>query len=87
MSHGTLKSPGPDGMTSEFYKEAWNILKSDLLRVFQDFFKNEIINLCTYETYICLIPKKLQANKVNEFRPISLVSSLYKLIAKLLVER
>lgn len=76
-----------DGFSIEFYKKGWNILKSDLVRVFQEFFKNGIVNLRTNETYICLIPKKLQANRVTEFRPISLISSLYKIIAKVLAER
>ena len=35
---GCLKSPSLDGMTRGFYKTSWNILKSDLVRVFQDFF-------------------------------------------------
>lgn len=29
----------------------------------------------------------MQANKVNEFKPISLVTSLYKIVAKVLAER
>lgn len=70
-----------------FFLKNWSILKADILKVFQDFFQNGVINNRTNETYICLIPMKLRANKVSEFRPISLISSLYKLIAKVLVER
>lgn len=88
QSLGTLKSLGPDGMTNEFLKKSWNILKPDLVKLFQDFFEKEIIiNKCTNETYICLIMKKLRANKVSDFRPISLFSSLYKIISKVLAER
>lgn len=29
-----------------------------LVKVFQDFFDKGIVNKCTYEPYICLIPKK-----------------------------
>lgn len=39
------------------------------------------------ETYVCLIPKKPRANKVEEFCLISLTTSLYEIIAKVLVER
>lgn len=74
-------------MTGEFYKNCWNILKIDLLEVFQEFFENGIINKRTNETYICLIPKKKKASKVGDFRPISLTTSLYKVIAKVLAER
>ena len=39
------------------------------------------------ETYICLIPKKTNSGKIRDFRPISLVTSLYKIIAKVLSRR
>ncbi|CAL1371261.1 unnamed protein product [Linum trigynum] len=32
------KAPGPDGYSIEFYKKAWDIIKSDLLKAFDDFF-------------------------------------------------
>lgn len=86
-SLGNLKSLGPNGMSVEFYKKTWNILKTNLVRVFREFFENVIVNKCTNETYVCLIPKKKPANKVGEFRPISLVTSLYKIIAKVLAGR
>lgn len=53
---GSSKSPGPDGMTEEFYKSCWNTLKPDIVEVFQEFFENGIITKRTNEKYICLIP-------------------------------
>lgn len=38
-------------------------------------------------TFIALIPKKVRAIQLNDFRPISLIGSVYKIIAKLLAER
>ena len=38
----------------------------------------------TNETYICLIPKKLNSCLIKDFKLISLVTSLYKIIAKVL---
>ncbi|XP_019429320.1 PREDICTED: uncharacterized protein LOC109336933 [Lupinus angustifolius] len=37
--------------------------------------------------FIALIPKIKNSNKIQDFRPISLVGSLYKIIAKILAER
>ena len=52
-----------------------------------EFYNLGIINGITNETYICLIPKKLNSCRVKDFRPISLVTSLYKIIAKVLSKR
>jgi hypothetical protein len=35
-------------------------------------------------TFLALIPKKLDAVKVKDFRPISQVGGIYKILAKLL---
>lgn len=36
---------------------------------------------------MCLMPKKENANRVKEFRPISLITSVYKTLAKVLTNR
>ena len=54
------------------------------MKVFQGFYNSGIINGVVNETYICLIPKKTNSSKIKDFRPISLVTSLYKIIAKVL---
>lgn len=87
---GHNKTPGLEGYTAEFYKKIkkyWNILKEDILRVFQDFFQKGIVNVNLNETCICLIPKKVDAHTVSDFRPIRLISCMYKSIARVLSER
>ena len=55
------------------------------------FFK-DFNNQCIFEkslnaTFLCLIPKKSNAINIKEIHPISLVGSLYKLLAKVLAHR
>ena len=38
-------------------------------------------------TFLSLIPKKVNAVEVKDFRPISLVGSIYKILAKVLANR
>ena len=51
------------------------------------FFENGVINGNLNETYICWISKKLDVRTVATFRPISLTTGLYKIIARVLSER
>ena len=81
------KAPGLDGFTMELYQDCWDVIKEDLMKVFQEFHSSGIINQSTNANFIALMPKKSQSHKVSEFRPISLVTSLYKIIAKVLSRR
>ena len=54
------------------------------MRVFLKFHTNGIINQSTSATFIALVPKKNQTFKISDYKPISLVTSLYKIIAKVL---
>ena len=44
-----------------------------------------IINQSTNATCIMLVPKRSHTNKIKNVKPISLVKSLYKIIAKVLL--
>lgn len=81
------KSPGPDGFTVLFFQKMWGVIKEDLCKVLEEFYHNGVINGSNNETFICLIPKKSNSCKVTNFRPISLVTSLYKIISKVLASR
>ena len=87
FSLGRDKAPGPDGFTFVFFQNCWDIVKKDLLKVFAEFFLNGKIGICMNSTFISLIPKKDRSIKVKDFRPISLVSSVYKIITKVLATR
>lgn len=80
------KSPGPDGF-SLLIQNCWDILKVDILKVMEEFFDKGIINAVTNETFICLILKKSDSLNVTNYRPISLATSLYEIVAKVLASR
>ena len=78
------KAPGSDGFTIAVYQKYWDVIKEDLIRVFLEFHTNGIINKSTNATFIALVAKKIQTFKITYFRLISLVTGLYKIIAKVL---
>ena len=49
-----------------------------------DIFCQLLINQSTNATLIALVPKKSQSTKISNFRPIRLVTSLYKIVANVL---
>ena len=52
--------------------------------MFVEFHNNEIINQSTNIVFIALMPKKTRTRRISYHRPISLITSLYKIIAKVL---
>nr|GEV18059.1 RNA-directed DNA polymerase, eukaryota [Tanacetum cinerariifolium] len=84
---GVDKSPGPDGFTFDFYRRFWNIIGNDVVEAVQFFFQHGKMAKGCNSTFIALIPKIPDANMVKDFRPTSLISSLYKVIAKVLANR
>jgi hypothetical protein len=81
------KAPGPDGFTMAFFQQCWSVVEVDVLAVFEEFHE-----FCTFEkslnaTFLSLIPKKQNAFNIRDFRPISLIGCVYKLLSKVLTNR
>lgn len=81
------KSPGPNGMSPIFYKHFWGIVGADVVRSVQSFFNGKIIGHAVSHSFITLIPKRVGANQVEQFRPIALCNVIYKVITKLIATR
>nr|GEW14517.1 hypothetical protein [Tanacetum cinerariifolium] len=84
---GTDKSPGPDGFTFGFYLHFWSTIENDVFEVVKHFFTYGDIPKGCNSSFIFLIPKVPDANLVKDFRPISLIGNIYKIIAKILPNR
>ncbi|WMV58251.1 hypothetical protein MTR67_051636 [Solanum verrucosum] len=81
------KAPGPDGYTMSFFKSCWGIVKEDLMLTIHNFHQNGIFEKSFNATFLALIPKKPGAKELKDFRPISLIGGVYKIISKLITER
>jgi len=83
----SFKSPDPDGVNFGFIKEFWEELKDDVMRFISEFHRNGKLTRGINTTFIALIPKINSPQRLNDFRPISLVGSLYKILSKVLAKR
>ncbi|GJU40050.1 hypothetical protein Tco_1193007 [Tanacetum coccineum] len=84
---GIDKSSGPDGFTFGFYRRYWSFLENDVVQAVCSFFQYGSFPKGGNSSFIALIPKTNNANMVKDFRPITLIGSLYKIIAKILSNR
>lgn len=81
-----LKCPGPDGLNFNFWKNLWEVLKSELMRFISEFHTHDKLARGLNLSFVALIPKE-DAVSLQEFRPIPLIGSVYKIIAKVLSKR
>ena len=81
------KAPGPDGFSMAFFHHCWRVVERDGLAVFEEFYRHSKFEKSLNATFIALIPKKNDASNIRDFRPISLVGSLYKILSKFLANR
>jgi hypothetical protein len=81
------KAPGPDGFSMAFFQACWEVLSPDIMEVFSDFHERGAFEKSLNTSFISLIPKIPGANSLKDFRPISLVGGIYKIIAKVLANR
>ncbi|RVX18007.1 putative serine/threonine protein kinase IREH1 [Vitis vinifera] len=81
------KAPGLDGFTVAFWQDCWDFVKEEVVDLFKEFFEHGSFAKSLNTTFLVLIPKKGGAEDLGDFRPISLLEGLYKLLAKVLANR
>ena len=62
-------------------------MKTDVMNVLHVFHAYAVFEKSLNATFLALIPKKFDVVDVKDFRPISLVGGVYKIIAKVLANR
>ncbi|XP_055960992.1 uncharacterized protein LOC130015249 [Mercurialis annua] len=78
------KASGPDGFNFYFYRRAWPFLKPAILGLFTSFFNDVTLPQGINSSFMVLIPKVPGSSNIKDYRPISLVNGLYKLLSKVL---
>jgi hypothetical protein len=71
----------------EVKQAIWDLLKDDFMRLLVEIHRNGKLTKGLNSTFIALIPKVNSPQHLDDFRPISLVGYLYKVLAKVLANR
>ncbi|XP_039058529.1 uncharacterized protein LOC120202126 [Hibiscus syriacus] len=86
-SSDSNKASSPDGLNMGFFKKFWPVLKGDIHKFFEDFYEGKKFGKGVNHSFITLIPKKQNPVAIEDYRPISLVGGLYKILSKVLSRR
>ena len=81
------KSPGLDGLPSEFYQCFWQDFGMLIVESYNEAFKNGILSESQKRAVITLIFKKGDRQFLKNYRPISLTNCDYKILAFVLATR
>lgn len=81
------KSPGLDGLTVEFYVKFWNIISHLVINSLNEGYDKGQLSTTQKQSVLSLIYKKGDAENLENWRPISLLSTDYKLAARVLATR
>ena len=78
------KSPGPDGLSAEFYVKFWDFLGPYLVQVFNSCFLNSEMCDSMKISHTRVVFKRGDAKNLKNWRPISLLNVDYKICSKAL---
>ena len=85
MANG--KTPGPDGLSIEFYTHCWSIVKHEVICVLREMFSSQSGEPQIKTGYLTLIHKEGLKNEIANYRPISLLNYDLKIFTKCLTNR
>uniref|UniRef100_A0A3P9D1H4 Reverse transcriptase domain-containing protein n=1 Tax=Maylandia zebra TaxID=106582 RepID=A0A3P9D1H4_9CICH len=83
----TDKTPGLDGLPSEFYKTVSKELSELLTQYFNEGIERETMGKSFYEGVMCLLYKKGDREDINNYRQLTIMNVDYKIFAKIIMSR
>lgn len=80
-----FKSPGLDDLHAGFFHWFWLIVGDSVRKEVKSIFLSRVIPDYLNQTLITLIPKCKSLESLNNYHPISLCNSIYKVVTKIIV--
>ena len=84
---GLAKSPGPDLLTAEFYITFEDLVLQPLTEVLKESFDNHTLPSTTKQGVIKILYKKGDPRELRNYRPLTMLNTDYKILAKILNRR
>lgn len=80
-------SPGPNGLNAACLKHYWKLILPSFQRVLENFFQDGHIPIGINSYFFALIPKISNPTTPTNYRTISLINSIFKVLLKILANR
>ncbi|CAK8579589.1 unnamed protein product [Lathyrus sativus] len=84
---GDLKAPGLDGFGAKFFKSSWTTIREDVVAAIKEYFETGKIYKAFNNVVVSLTPKGQSASEIQDYRPITICTTFYKIISKILTNR
>ena len=81
------KATGPDGFNGLFLKKCWPIVKESFYKLAEDLYDNRTNLEGINTSYITLVRKWHNPEKINDYMPISLTNCCLKFLTKMAAGR
>ncbi len=81
------KSPGCDGLTTEFYKKFWHVIKEPFTEMLNETYEQGELPYTMRKAILALLYKKGDNLLLKNYRPISLTNYDYKILCFVLANR
>lgn len=78
----STSAPGPDGLPVKFFQTFWNAIKIEVMAIFEEFYVGSIDLSRLNYWIITLIPKVPGASDIRQFRPITVINVIFRILAK-----
>ena len=82
-----FKEPGSDGLHAGFFQRFWLLVGDSVKKEIHHIFTTKAAPEYLNKTLITLIPKSRNPETLNNYRPISLCNTVYKMVTKIIVAR
>ena len=86
-SGGPNKAPWSDGISREFYIRLWDTIRDDMLGVMNQMYIHNCITRRQQHGIIVSLPKDKGGITPAGYRPITLMNTDYKLLARIMARR
>ena len=81
------KSPGPDGICHEFFKQMWDVIKNIMLDIIKNMYMEGAVSDAHKHGHIVCLLKTVAPVSPENYRPLTMLNIDYKLLTRIVANR